>query len=82
MMPSTPRTFVGSATVRVAGVVCGHCLDAVLASVRQVPGVRSVAVDHGRQTLTVVADEPVDRADVEAAVARTGHATAPLHHHA
>ncbi len=78
-MSSTPRTFVGSATVRVAGAVCGHCLDAALASVRQVPGIRSVAVDQTQQTLTVVADEPVDRADVEAAVARTGHDVAPLH---
>ncbi|MBX9245620.1 heavy-metal-associated domain-containing protein [Actinotalea ferrariae] len=78
MMRSTPRTFVGSTTVRVAGEVCGHCLDAALVSVRQVPGIRSVAVDHTRRTLTVVADEPVDRADVEAAVTRTGHCVAPL----
>jgi copper chaperone CopZ len=72
-MPSTPRAFVGTAVVRVAGPVCGHCLDAVSASVRHVPGVRSVAVDHAARTVTVVADQPVDRADVDAAVARTGH---------
>jgi copper chaperone CopZ len=77
-MSSTPRTFVGTATVRVVGVVCGHCLDAVQASVRQVPGVRSVAVDHAARTVTVVADEPVDRTDVDAAVARTGHTAVPV----
>ncbi|WP_136519684.1 MULTISPECIES: heavy-metal-associated domain-containing protein [Cellulomonas] len=74
MLPSTPRTFVGAATVRVADVACGHCLDAVQVSVRQVPGIRSVTVDHGAHTLTVLADHPVDRTDVDAAVARTGHA--------
>ncbi|QGQ19427.1 copper-transporting ATPase [Cellulomonas sp. JZ18] len=78
MLPATPRTFVGTATVRVADVVCGHCLDAVQASVRQVAGIRSVTVDHAARTLTVVADEPVDRADLDAAVARTGHAAVPL----
>jgi copper chaperone CopZ len=78
-MTSTPRTFVGAATVRVAGAVCGHCLDAVQASVRHVPGVRSVAVDHAAGTVTVVADQPVERTDVDAAVARTGHTPLPLH---
>lgn len=78
-MSSTPRIFVGPTTVRVTGAVCGHCLDAVQASVRQVPGVRSVAVDHGTGTVTVVADRPVDRTDVDAAVARTGHRAHPLH---
>ena len=72
-MSSTPRIFVGTATVRVAGTGCGHCLDAVQASVRQVPGIRSIAVDHTIRTITVVADEPVDRSDIEAAVTRTGH---------
>ena len=77
-MPSTPRTFVGAATVRVTGAPCGHCLDAASASIRHVPGIRSVAVDHAARTITVVADRPVDRADVDAAVSRTGHSPAPV----
>ena len=77
-MSSTPRIFVGTATVRVAGASCSHCLDAVRASVRDVPGIRSVAVDRAARTVTVVADRPVDRTDVDAAVARTGHTPAPL----
>ncbi len=77
-MPMTPRVFIGTATVRVAGPPCGHCLDAMAAAVRQVPGIRSVALDHVTGTVTVVADQPVDRADVDAAVARTGHSPIPL----
>jgi copper chaperone CopZ len=77
-MSSTPRIFVGPATVRVVGASCGHCLDAVQASVRQVPGLRSVAVDQHAHTVTVVADEPVDRTEVDAAVTRTGHLPAPV----
>ena len=72
-MSSTPRTFVGTATVRVDDLACGHCLDAVQASVRQVRGVRVVAVDHAAGTVTVVAAEPVDRTEIDEAVARTGH---------
>ncbi len=77
-MSSTPRIFIGTATVRVAGVSCGHCLDAVQESVRHVPGIGSVVVDHAAQTITVVADRPVERTDVDAAVIRTGHTPAPL----
>jgi copper chaperone CopZ len=77
-MSSTPRIFVGTATVRVAGASCGHCLDAVQASVRHVPGIRWIAVDHAAHTITVVADQPVERTDVDAAVLRTGHTPAPL----
>ncbi len=77
-MSSTPRIFIGTATVRVADTRCGHCLDAVQASVRHVPGIRSVAVDHVAHTITVVADQPVDRTDVDAAVTRTGHTPVPL----
>lgn len=77
-MPLTPRVFIGTATVRVAGPLCGHCLDAVAVSVRHVVGIRSVAVDHTAATVTVVTDQPVDRAEIDAAVARTGHGTAPL----
>jgi copper chaperone CopZ len=77
-MSSTPRIFVGSATVRVADACCRHCLDAVLASVRHVPGIGSVAVDHVARTVTVVADQPLDRTDVDAAVVRAGHTPAPL----
>ncbi len=77
-MSSTPRIFVGTATLRVAGASCGHCLDAVQESVRHVPGIRSVAVDHAAHTITVVADRPVERTDVDAAVIRAGHTPAPL----
>ena len=77
-MPSTPRTFVGTVTVRVTDAVCGHCLDAVQVSVRQVPGVRSVTVDHLAGTVTVVAAQPVDMTTIHAAVSRAGHGTALL----
>jgi len=77
-MPSTPRTFVGTATVRVTDAVCGHCLDAVQVTVRQVPGVRSVTVDHLAGTITVVAAHPVDLTTIHAAVSRAGHGTEPL----
>ena len=48
-------------------------------TVRQVPGIRPVAADHTAHTITVLADDQVHRADVDAGIARTGHTPAPLH---
>lgn len=74
MMSSTPRSFVGPVTLRVVDVRCGHCLDAVVTALRQVPGVRTVTVDAEARLVTVTADAPVDRADLDRAVLPTGHA--------
>lgn len=76
-MPLTPRIFVGTATVRFAGPLSRTRLHVVASSVQQVIGVRSVAVDPTAGTLTVVADQPVDRADIAAAVRALGHEIRP-----
>ncbi|MBB3082223.1 heavy-metal-associated domain-containing protein [Geodermatophilus sabuli] len=76
-MTSTPRTFVGTTTVQVSGMTCAHCERAVTEEISRVAGVRSVAVDLARGTVTVDVDSAVDRADIAAAVDEAGYALLP-----
>lgn len=71
-MSSTPRAFVGATTFHVDGMTCGHCARAVTAEISALPGVRQVDVDLDSGLATVVADVPVDRADVAEAVDEAG----------
>ena len=72
MLTDTPRTFVGSTTLRLRGMTSGPSRIAVIEEVSRVPGVRGVAVDPAAGTVTVTVDQLVDRTDVAAAVHRTG----------
>jgi copper chaperone CopZ len=77
MLSSTPRTFIGSTTFQVTGMTCAHCQRAVTAEIADVDGVESVTVDLASGTVTVTATQPVDRADIAAAVDEAGYALVP-----
>jgi copper chaperone CopZ len=77
MLSSTPRTFIGSTTFQVTGMTCAHCQRAVTAEIAGVDGVESVNVDLASGTVTVTAMQPVDRADIAAAVDEAGYALIP-----
>ncbi len=66
-MPLPKRTYT------VTGMTCGHCKNAVMQEVLQVPGVRGVDVDLEAKQLTV-AGEDFDDAAVAAAVDEAGYA--------
>ena len=55
MLPSTPRTFIGSTTFTVTGMTCAHCQRAVTEEISAVAGVESVTVDLATGTVTVTA---------------------------
>ena len=77
MLYNTPRTFVGSTTFTVTGMTCAHCERAITQEISAVAGVESVAVDVATGTVTVSATQPVDRADIAAAVDEAGYALVP-----
>ncbi len=77
MSTNTPRTFVGSTTVAVRGMTCGHCERAITQEVGRVDGVREVRVDLAAGTVTVSVDHPVDRAEIAAAVDEAGYTLVP-----
>ncbi len=60
-----------TATYRVEGMTCDHCVRAVRAEVSQVPGVVDVDVDLAGHSVTVRGD--VDAAAVRAAVESAGY---------
>ena len=77
MLPTTPRTFVGSTTFTVTGMTCAHCQCRVTEEIAGILGVKSVTVDLASGTVTVTASSPIDRADIAAAVDEAGYALAP-----
>jgi copper ion binding protein len=77
MINDIPRTFVGTTTFRVDGMTCDHCRNAVSTEIGAVPGVESVAVDLASGTVTVAANQPVDRSDIAAAVDEAGYTLRP-----
>ena len=62
-----------TATYRVAGMTCDHCVRAVTEEVSQLAGVTNVDVDLGSGTITVSSDAPLDESDLRAAVDEAGY---------
>lgn len=65
---------MSSQTYTVTGMTCGHCVSSVTEEVTAIPGVSDVQVDLESGRLTVSAAEPVDEAQVRAAVEEAGYA--------
>ena len=57
----------------VAGMTCGHCVAAVTGEMAKLAGVRDVAVDLESGRVTVTSGEPLDEAEVRAAVDEAGY---------
>ena len=64
---------MSTASYTVAGMTCGHCVNAVTEEVSAVPGVTAVDVDLASGGLTVTSTEPVDDGAVRAAVEEAGY---------
>ena len=77
MLENTPRIFIGATTFHVAGMTCGHCQRAVTEEISRVPGVQGVTVELATGNVTVTAAQPVDRADIAAAVDEAGYTLLP-----
>ena len=77
MLSNTPRTFIGSTTFTVNGMTGSHCEHAITQEICAVDGVESVRIDLPTGTVTVTASEPVDRADIAAAIDDAGYVLAP-----
>jgi copper chaperone CopZ len=77
MLSGTPHTFIGSTTFTVSGMTCGHCERAVTEEITAITGVESVTVDLPTGAVTVAAAEPVDRADIAAAIHQAGYTLLP-----
>jgi hypothetical protein len=77
MFAGTPRTFIGSTTFCVPGLIGPQTRRALTAAIAAVDGVGSVTIDLAGSTVTVIAARPVDRADIAAAVDAAGYTFRP-----
>ena len=62
-----------SATYRVRGMTCDHCVRAVTSELEAVEGVRQVDVDLASGAVRVTSDAPLPVQAVEAAVDEAGY---------
>jgi copper chaperone CopZ len=60
-------------TFTVAGMTCGHCVNAVSGEVAKIAGVAQVDIDLERGLMTVTSDASIDRFAVAAAVDEAGY---------
>lgn len=57
----------------VTGMTCGHCVASVTEEISEIDGVTDVAVDLPTGAVVVTSNEPIDVADVRAAVEEAGY---------
>lgn len=62
-----------TASYRVTGMTCDHCVRAVTEEIDRLPGVTDVNVDLASGTVTVSSDAPLDEDAVRAAVDEAGY---------
>ncbi len=62
--------------VKVVGMTCGHCVNAVTEEVSAVAGVDSVNVDLESGQVTITSETSLDLDEVEAAIAEAGYSVA------
>jgi copper chaperone len=60
-------------TITVTGMTCEHCVNAVTAEVSRIASVRSVDIDLTGGRVTVASDQPLDDAELKAAVEEAGY---------
>lgn len=77
MFDKTPRMFLGTISFHVDGMRRQRGKLAVSDQISRLDGVALVTVDVATGTVSVLADRPVDRVDVAAAVERAGYVLRP-----
>jgi copper chaperone len=61
-------------TYTVSGMTCAHCVMSVTEEITAIGGVTDVAVDLPTGAVAVTSDQPLDEAQVRAAVEEAGYA--------
>lgn len=67
---------MATTTLKLTGLTCGHCVASVTEEISELPTVTAVDVElvkDGVSTATVASDQPVDEADLRAAVEEAGY---------
>ena len=62
-----------SVDLKVEGMTCGHCEMSVIKELSKLPGAADVKVSSASGTATLIVDDSVDHAQIEAAVEEAGY---------
>ena len=73
MGATEPATTPVTTRVTVTGMTCGHCVASVTEELSEIAGVEHVDVVLGSGAVTITSADPLDPADVEAAVVEAGY---------
>ncbi|MCC9306308.1 cation transporter [Kitasatospora sp. RB6PN24] len=65
--------MASTTTYTVTGMSCGHCEKSVTEELSALTGVLTVAADAKAGTVTVSSEQPLDEADVRAAIDEAGY---------
>ncbi|MDH6140908.1 copper chaperone CopZ [Kitasatospora sp. GP30] len=65
--------MASTTTYTVTGMSCGHCEKSVSEELSALAGVLTVAADAKAGTVTVSSEQPLDEADVRAAIDEAGY---------
>ena len=61
-------------TLKIDGMMCGMCESHVNDAIRKAfPAVKKVTSSHGKAETLVISEDPLDEAQVKAAIAATGY---------
>ena len=61
-------------TLKIDGMMCGMCESHVNDAIRKAfPAVKKVTSSHGKGETVVISEDPLDEAQVKAAIAATGY---------
>ena len=64
---------MSQSTYTVTGMTCGHCVASVTEEITDIDGVTDVDVDLPTGAVTVTSNQPLDQAQVRAAVEEAGY---------
>ncbi len=64
---------MSQSTYTVTGMTCGHCVSSVTEEITEIDGVDEVVVDLSTGAVTVTSTQPLDHAQVRAAVEEAGY---------
>lgn len=64
---------MSQSTYTVTGMTCGHCVNSVTEEITEIDGVTDVLVDLPTGAVTVTSKQPLDEAQVRAAVEEAGY---------
>lgn len=67
------KNYANTVTMKIDGMMCGHCEAHVADALKKVANVESVKVSHTKKTAIIKSNSNLDKDELKKAVADTGY---------